>query len=136
MSKSKIDKGKYQRLEVKIMRVDELHARILEGLSDKESEALKYLQYSIGILADFRKGFMSSHSKPTDDSLLLDNETEPPAVNCLVCNHEKLEDINRALQDGRPLRELETEFDISRSTLSRHKNSCLNLGGVRFIDAV
>ncbi|HUU63186.1 MAG TPA: hypothetical protein VMX96_04610 [Dehalococcoidia bacterium] len=99
----------------------------------KASEALRYFEACIGILANFRKGYMTAYSQPTDDSLLLDNEPETSEVelNCRVCNHEKVAEINKALQNSRSLRDIETEFNVSRSTLSRHKNNCLNLGAVR-----
>jgi len=29
------------------------------------------------------------------------------------------------------LRDIEAEFGVSKATLSRHKNNCLNLGAVR-----
>ncbi|MEW6143360.1 MAG: hypothetical protein AB1597_09470 [Chloroflexota bacterium] len=97
----------------------------------KATEALAYFQWCIGILSSFQKGSMTSHSKPSDDSLLLDNEPETTEANCLVCQHEKVAEINEALKSGRPLRELETEYNVSRSTLSRHKNRCLNPGAIR-----
>jgi len=97
----------------------------------KAREALQYFQYCIGILSSLKKGSMNVHARPTDDSLLLDNEPETTEANCLVCQHEKVAEINEALKSGRPLRDLETEFNVSRSTLSRHKNNCLNLGAVR-----
>lgn len=100
----------------------------------KAREALQYFQYCIGILSNFKKGSMNIHARPTDDSLLLDigdNETSEIELNCRVCNHEKVKEINEALKVGRPLRELETQYSVSRSTLSRHKNNCLNAGAIR-----
>lgn len=94
----------------------------------KARQAFQYFQYCIGILSSFKKGSMSVRARPTDDSLLLDTETTE--VNCLVCQHDRLNEINKALQAGRPLRELETEYNVSRSTLSRHKNRCLNLEAI------
>jgi len=101
----------------------------------KARQAWQYFEYCIGILSSFKKGSMSVHARSTDDSLLLDNEPETTEANCLVCQHERVAEINEALKSGRPLRELETEFGISRSTLSRHKNRCLNLGAIRIVKA-
>jgi len=100
----------------------------------KVNEALFYLQSCMGILASFQKGAMPSRSEPAADSLLLDGadkgSREIPLV-CRVCDHVDVKAINTALQDGRSLRDIESEFSISRSTLSRHRNRCLNLGAVR-----
>ena len=100
----------------------------------KANEALFYFQSCIGILASFRKGYMTLHSQPADDSLLLSNETAEIELNCRVCNDDKVKLINAALEAGKPLRELEAEFNVSRSTLSRHKRNCLHIEAVRFID--
>jgi hypothetical protein len=42
----------------------------------KARQAFQYFQYCIGILSSFKKGSMSVHARPTDDSLLLDTEPE------------------------------------------------------------
>jgi len=99
------------------------------------AQAVAYFEYCVSILASFRKGTMATHLYPTDTGLLLDGESETPEIElaCLVCQHEKVEVINKALQDGRPMRELEAEYGVSRSTLSRHKNRCLNLGAIRLV---
>lgn len=99
----------------------------------KSSEAFRYFAACIGILQNFRKGSMTPTSQPTDDSLLLDGEPEAE-TNCLVCGHEAVEAINKGLKGGKPLRELETEFNVSRSTLCRHKNRCLNMGTIRITE--
>jgi len=104
----------------------------------KASEAYAYLQWCCGILAGLKKGFSALPLKPADNPLVevvYPESDDAPETSCLVCNHEKAAEINKALQDGqRSLRELETYFNVSRSTLSRHKNRCLNLGAVRFTD--
>lgn len=101
----------------------------------KALQAAAHLEYCLGILVSFRKGAMTVNLRPTDRGLLLDGEPETSEVElaCLVCQHEKAEAINKALQDGRPLRELEAEYGVSRSTLSRHKNRCLSLGAARMV---
>jgi len=101
----------------------------------KAGEALRYLEACIGTLANLRKGFITGHSQPTDEGLLLDNEPEAdPETNCLVCRHTEVEAINKGLKEGKSLRDLEGEFSVSRSTLSRHKNRCLNLGAIRIAE--
>jgi hypothetical protein len=104
--------------------------------NDRASEAYTYLVWAVGILSNLQKGISALPLKPVEGLLELGNEPETSEVelNCRVCNHEKAEAINKALQDGRSLRDLETEFNISRSTLSRHKNNCLNFGAVRMHD--
>jgi uncharacterized protein YerC len=101
----------------------------------KVTEALAYFQWCIGILSNFQKGYMTPHSQTADDSLLLDNETETTEANCLVCGHPEVEAINKSLKEGKSLRDLEAEYKISRSTLSRHKNRCLNLDAIRMVKA-
>lgn len=101
----------------------------------KSTRALCYLEYCAGILADFRKGFMVPIAPLTDDSLLLDSELETePEPSCSICAHSEAEAINKQLREGKSLRDLEAEFSISRSTLSRHKNRCLNLGAIRIAE--
>lgn len=95
----------------------------------KAEDAARYLQYAVGILQSYTKGAMPAITREGDDSLLLDGEPELTG-GCLVCQHERLDMINDALQDERPLRELEAEYNVSRSTLSRHKNRCLKLVGI------
>lgn len=95
----------------------------------KSTVALYYLGACIGILANFRKGFMAPFAASTDDSLLLDNE--PETGSCIVCSHPEAETINKQLREGKSLRDLEVEHHISRSSLSRHRNRCLNLGAIR-----
>ncbi len=93
----------------------------------KAKQAAVYLRSAVGILQSFKKGAMLPISQITDGSLLLD-ETKPERItelSCLVCNHEKAEEINKALQSGRPLRDLEAEYNVSRSTLSRHNSRCI-----------
>ncbi len=98
---------------------------------DKASEAYTYLQWAYGILASLQKGISTLPLRPVEGLLAIDNETTEIELNCRVCNHEKVAEINKALQNSRSLRDIETEFNVSRSTLSRHKNNCLNLGAVR-----
>jgi hypothetical protein len=58
-------------------------------------------------------------------------ETVGSETICKVCTHPERETIDNLLRQGKPLRDLESEFGVSRSTLSRHKNRCLNLGAIR-----
>lgn len=110
------------------MKGDQVDAR------DKASEAYTYFMSALGILANFEKGISIIPLKQVDELVAIDNETTEIELNCRVCNHEKVAEINKALQNGRSLRDIETEFNVSRSTLSRHKNNCLNLGTIRIVD--
>ncbi len=104
--------------------------------NDKANEAYAYLQWCYGILVNLKKGVSTLPLKLVDNPLLeaIEPETSEVELNCLVCNHEKVAEINKALQDGRSLRDLEAEYNVSRSTLSRHKNKCLNLGAIRILE--
>lgn len=42
----------------------------------KARQAFQFFEYCVGILCSFKKGSMSVHARPTDASLLLDNEPE------------------------------------------------------------
>ncbi len=94
------------------------------------TRAAMHLQACVGILANFRKGSMSAYTHPGDSALLLDGEgeaetpAEAPEVRCPVCLHERVAEIDKGLQEGRSLRDLEAEYNVSRSTLSRHRNKC------------
>jgi len=87
----------------------------------KARQAFQYFQYCIGILSSFKKGSMSVHARPTDDGLLLDTETETTEVNCLVCQHPEREAIDKALTEGVSLRDIASQYGISKSTVDRHK---------------
>ena len=60
--------------------------------------------------------------------------TSEVELSCRVCQHPEREAIDKALREGRSLRDIETEFNVPRSTLSRHKNRCLNLGAIRVVE--
>ena len=66
--------------------------------------------------------------------IAVEGETIEVESSCLVCREREREAIDKALQEGRSLRDIETEFNVPRSTLSRHKRNCLNLGTVRMHD--
>ncbi len=44
---------------------------------------------------------------------------------CTVCEHEKVEEINRLLLKGVPLRDLAGRYSVSKTALHRHKKSHL-----------
>ena len=104
--------------------------------NDKASEAYTYFSAAVGILSNFTKGISTLPLRPAAGFMAIDTEPETTEVelNCRVCKNPKAAEINKALEAGRPLREIETEFNVSRSSLSRHKNNCLNLGVVRMRD--
>lgn len=100
----------------------------------KATQALQYLRVCVGILASFRKGTMTAYSHPTDSGLLLDVESDRDSYAdspCKVCRAPEREAIDQALKGSKSLRDIEAQYGISRSSLSRHKNRCLNLGAVR-----
>jgi hypothetical protein len=103
---------------------------------DIAAMALFHLQAGLGFLSNLAKGEMTAPEKPPGE---FDGDLEPRKVEvdtiCRVCQHPEREAIDKALQDGRSLRDIETEFNVPRSTLSRHKNRCLNLGAVRVVKA-
>jgi hypothetical protein len=101
---------------------------------DRAAEALWYMQAAYGFLANLVKGEMTAFQREVDDGVGYSTEPETEAGNCIVCRHSYVETINNLLRQGKPLRDIESEFDVSRSSLSRHKNLCMNLGAVRFTD--
>jgi len=56
------------------------------------------------------------------------------ALGILSSLQKGISTMGQLLRQGKPLRDIEAEFDVSRSSLSRHKNHCLNLGAVRIHD--
>jgi len=97
----------------------------------KASEAHGYFTAAVGILAGFQKGVSALPLKPVEGLMAIDNEPETEAGSCIVCSHAEVETINNLLRQGKPLREIESQFDVSRSTLSRHRSRCLNIGAIR-----
>jgi len=61
----------------------------------------------------------------TQNAAEAESETTEVESSCRVCQHRERGAIDKALQEGRSLRDIETEFNVSRSTLSRHKRNCL-----------
>ncbi|GAI78909.1 unnamed protein product [marine sediment metagenome] len=70
----------------------------------------------------------------TKNATEAEGETTEVESSCRVCQHRERGAIDKALQEGRSLRDIETEFNVSRSTLSRHKNHCLNLRAIRLVE--
>lgn len=102
---------------------------------DKANEAYSYFSAVLGILGGFMKGTANLSPKPAEGLMAIDNEDETELGNCIVCQHAEVERINQAFKDGKSLRFIEAEFgDVSRSSLSRHKNTHLNLGAIRIVE--
>lgn len=88
---------------------------------DVAAQGLFYLQAGYGLLANLTKGKLTPPEKPAgefDGSLEADIYPDPA---CGICQHPEREAIDKALQSGRSLRDIESEFGVSRSSLSRHK---------------
>lgn len=100
----------------------------------KASEAYSYFTSALGILAGFQKGVSTLPLRSAEGLMAIDNEPETEAGSCIVCSHAEVETINNLLRQGKPLRDIESDFEVSRSSLSRHKNNCLNLGVIRIHD--
>lgn len=99
---------------------------------DRAAQAVWYIGAGLGSLQGLKREDRPIPEKPAGEfDGALGSGTSEIELNCLVCNHEKTAEINKALQDGRPLRDIEAEYQVSRSTLSRHRNRCLNLGAIR-----
>ncbi len=101
----------------------------------KAPEANAYFMAAVGILAGFTKGVRAIPLKPVEGLVAIDNEPETEARSCVICSHAEVETINNLLRQGKPLRDIESEFGVSRSSLSRHKSRCLNEGVIRVTDA-
>lgn len=93
------------------------------------ARACELIQQAIAILQAFEKGSISMPAKPAGEDLMLD----PHRERCSACEHADAVSINQDLREGKSLREIEARFEVSRSTLSRHRSRCLNLGAVRFV---
>jgi len=104
----------------------------LVSADNKAIEAVSYLIAAHGCLAGLKKGQSRLPLKKAEG--LLENEPETEAGGCIVCSHAEIETINNLLRQGKSLRDIESQFDVSRSTLSRHKNRCLNLGAIRIAE--
>jgi DNA invertase Pin-like site-specific DNA recombinase len=108
-----------------------------DGIQDsynRAAQAVWYIGTGLGLLQSLQRVGRPFPERPAGRVEAIEAETSEIELNCLVCSHEKAEAINKALQDGRSLRELETEYNISRSTLSRHKNRCLGLSAARIAE--
>ncbi|MGA2669915.1 MAG: hypothetical protein ABSF21_00635 [Dehalococcoidia bacterium] len=100
-------------------------------------EAVMYLYNAYGLLANLQKIETKPQQPSIDPELDFgDDHSEITEANCLVCTHKDVEAINKGLKEGRPLRDLEAAFNVSRSTLSRHKNHCLDLSAIRITEPI
>ena len=104
----------------------------------KADEAVWYLMGGYGLLANLVRGEMRINQREAEGLLSLEGETSSDGeissdgeTSCKVCRSEQREAIDKAIKEGRTLRDIEAEFGVSKATLSRHKNNCLNLGAVR-----
>lgn len=84
----------------------------------KVDEAYSYFTSALGILSSFVKGQSKTTLVPTDELMSIDSEA---GGSCKVCSHPEVETINKLLRQGKSLRDIESEFGVSRSGLSRHK---------------
>jgi len=98
---------------------------------DRAAQAVFYISAGLGLLQSLKREDRPIPEREATEFEAIEPETTEVELDCCVCNHEKVAEINKALQNGRPLREMETEYNVSRSTLSRHKNNCLSLGAIR-----
>ena len=87
---------------------------------NKASEAFAYFTAVVGILTGFTKGISAIGLKRVEGLMAID-ETETESADCIVCSHAEVETINNLLSQAKSLRDIESEFDVSRSSLSRHK---------------
>jgi hypothetical protein len=118
---------------------------------NKAVEASSYLQWCVGILSNLQKGMRTPSLKPVEGLMAIDNEPEtsgtaPEPIEtvetetlesepvelvgtetiCKACCHPERETIDNLLRQGKSLRDLESAFGISRSTLSRHHKNHLD----------
>lgn len=104
-----------------------------DDVHGKAQEAFNYLSFACGIISNFEKTIVQPpNRKPAEGLMAIDNE--PETGGCLVCTHSEIGAINKQLKEGKSLRHLEAEFKVSRSTLSRHKRLCLNLGAIKIME--
>jgi len=98
----------------------------------KATEAQSYFMAAHGILASFQKGIRALPLSPAEGLMAIENE---PETTCGICQHPEVTEINKALKEGVALRTIEARHGVSRSSLSRHNNHCLNLGAIRVVEA-
>ncbi|MGD0794948.1 MAG: hypothetical protein ABR958_05075 [Dehalococcoidales bacterium] len=93
---------------------------------DMAARAFINLKWARGILADMEKGLPQLPLRKAEGLLVLEDDPEIEVGTCCVCSHADVETINGLLKNGKPLRDIESQFSVSRSSLSRHKKNCLN----------
>lgn len=94
-----------------------------DGVSDchdRAAEAVFYLRSGCGLLQSLQRENRVVMGQPARaDDHVVAAETGEPA--CSICAHPERASIDRFLYEKRPLRSLEEEFGVSRSSLSRHR---------------
>jgi len=96
---------------------------------DRAAQAVWYISAGLGLLQSLKREDRPFPERPASEFEAI----EPETGSCIVCSHPEVEAINNLLRQGKPLRDIEAGFDISRSSLSRHKNNCLNLGAIKVV---
>ena len=96
---------------------------------DRAAQAVWYISAGLGLLQSLIREDRPIPERPATEFEAIEPETE--AGSCIVCSHAEIEAINSLLRQGKPLRDIESEYGVNRSSLSRHKNNCLNLGAIR-----
>jgi hypothetical protein len=100
-----------------------------QDVYDVSKRILMYLSFAYGLLANLQKVESKPMQPPIDPELDFSDETTE--TNCIVCAHESVKAINKDLKGNRSLRDMEAQFKVSRSSLSRHRTRCLKLGPIR-----
>ena len=90
---------------------------------DRAAEGAWYLSAGLGLLQSLISKDRPIPTRPAEEF----EAVEPELGQCNVCAHPDLETINAQLRQGTPLRDIERQFSVSRSSLSRHKNSCFEV---------
>lgn len=94
---------------------------------DMATRAFVWLKWAHGTLADLEKGQPQLPLREAEGLLVLEDDPEIEVKNCIVCSHDQVKTINGLLKQGKTsLRDIESQFGLSRSSLSRHKNNCLS----------
>ena len=93
-------------------------------VNDRAAQAVFSINSGLGLLQSLVRVDRPIPARPPSEfeTINIMPETSEEKLNCCVCNHANVAEINTALKNGASLRDIEAQYQsVSRSSLSRHR---------------
>jgi hypothetical protein len=87
---------------------------------DRAAQAVWYISAGLGLLQSLKREDRPIPERPATEFEAIDNDPYPDPP-CKVCQHPERAAIDKALAEGVSLRDIASQYGISKSTVDRHK---------------